>query len=495
MSLLTDILAWSTAYLSPWQRDALRRLFQQQKLSAQDIDDLYAMLKSARGLSDAQNRQPVPLAQNHLPTLSSSGETVILVAMKDLKHVNRIADGQKLVFTEKGITIIYGDNGSGKSGYSRVLKRACRARDVSETVHTDASDPQVSGKIPEAVFDITVGGKPESLNWKHDSPSPDELSSIAVFDGRCARAYLDEQDVAYLPYGLDIVENLGQRVMPELTQRLNAEINSTDTDISPFIDLQGDTTVGKLISSLSEVTKPEVVAALATLTANEIQRLAELDKSLNESDPTAKAKAIKLGAKRLDALIGRIEAALSCVNEAAVTSLKSYDDKTELALKAEAVAAKSFQAGESLLSGTGEEAWKTLFETARRFSTELAYPGEPFPHVCADARCLLCQQLLDSDAVNRMKRFEEFIKADTSKVVAEKREQLAVAEKAITHASLGFGLDEASIEELKQLDPSLLQTTQEYEKRIEARRKWMLATLKSHNWNAPQPSMMIHVQD
>ena len=228
-----------------------------------------------------------------------------------------------------------------------------------------------------------------------------------------------------------------------------------------------------------------MVIALATLTANEIQRLAELDKSLNESDPTAKANAIKLGAKRLDALIGRIEAALSCVNEAAAASLKSYDDKTELALKAEAVAAKSFQAGESLLPGTGEEAWKALFEIARRFSTDLAYSGKPFPHVYADARCLLCQQLLDSDAVNRMKRFEEFIKADTSKAVAEKREQLAVAEKAITNAFLGFGLDEASIEELKQLDPSLLQTTQEYEKRIEARRMWMLAALKSHNWNDP----------
>ena len=485
MPLLTDILAWSTAYLSAWQRDALRRLFQQQKLTVQDIDDLYAMLKSARGLPDAQNRQPVPLTQDHLPTLSSSGETVTLVAMRDLKHVNRIADGQKLVFSEKGITIIYGDNGSGKSGYSRVLKRACRARDVSETVHTDASDLQASGKIPEAIFDIMIGGNPKSLNWKHDAPSPNELSTIAVFDGRCARAYLDEQDVAYLPYGLDIVENLAQRVMPELTQRLNAEIISTGTDISPFVDLQGDTIVGKLISSLSEATKPEVVTTLATLTPDEARRLAELEKSLSESDPMTKAKVIKLGAKRLDALISRIKAALSCVDAAAVASLKSYDDKTEVALKAEAVAAKFFQAGESLLPGTGEEPWKTLFETARRFSTELAYPGEPFPHVCAEARCLLCQQTLDSDAANRMKRFEEFVKADTSKAVAEKREDLAGAEKAITHASLGFGLDEASVEELKQLDVSLLQTAQEYEKRIEARRTWMLAALKSHNWNAP----------
>lgn len=483
MSLLTDILAWSSAYLSPWQRDALRRLFQQQKLSQQDMDDLYAMLKSARGLPDAQNRVPVPLAQEHLPALSASGETVILVAMKDLRHVNRIADGEKLVFSQKGITIIYGGNGSGKSGYSRVLKRACRARDTSETVHTDASNLQASGKIPEAVFDIVVGGKSESLTWKHDCPSPDELSTIAVFDGRCARAYLDEQDVAYLPYGLDIVENLAQRVMPDMTHRLSAEIISTDTDISPFIDLQGDTIVGKQLSSLSATTKPEVITTLATLSASETQRLAELNQSLNESDPKTKANTIKLVAKRLDALIGRIEAALSCVNDAAVANLKSFDDNAEVALKAEAVAAKSFQAGESLLPGTGEAPWKTLFESARRFSTELAYPGEPFPYVGTEAKCLLCQQALDSGAANRMNRFDEFVKADASRVVAEKREQLAIAEKTLLQRSLGFGLDDALIEEIKQLDACLLQTAQEYEKRIEARRDWMLTALKSHSWN------------
>lgn len=35
MSLLTDILVWSNANLLPWQRDALRRLFQYQECSSQ----------------------------------------------------------------------------------------------------------------------------------------------------------------------------------------------------------------------------------------------------------------------------------------------------------------------------------------------------------------------------------------------------------------------------------------------------------------------------
>ena len=42
MPLLIDILVWATAHLSPWQRDTLRRLFQQRELTNQDIDDLYA---------------------------------------------------------------------------------------------------------------------------------------------------------------------------------------------------------------------------------------------------------------------------------------------------------------------------------------------------------------------------------------------------------------------------------------------------------------------
>ena len=187
MSLLDDILAWATGELTLWQRDAVRRLFQKQDLDPQDYDDLYALLKSAYGLVDPQGRQPVPLAQEHLPVRTIDTTPVILRAMRDLKHVNRIAPGQKLDFEPSGITVIYGGNGSGKSGYSRVLKRACRARDISETVHPNAFDPKAADNVPEAMFDIEASGHAKSVAWKRDLAPPDELSTIVVFDARCAR--------------------------------------------------------------------------------------------------------------------------------------------------------------------------------------------------------------------------------------------------------------------------------------------------------------------
>ena len=484
MSLLSDILEWANAKLPVWQRDALRRLFQNRELTEQDMDDLYAMLKSARGLPDSQNRQPVPLAEVHLPTVGMTVETVVLKAMRELKNVNRIAEGQKLEFKPKGITVIYGENASGKSGYFRVLKHACRARDTSETIYPDANDAKASKKIPEAIFDIEVGGQSKSINWDRDAEPPDELSTVAVFDAHCARAYLDEQDVAYVPYGLDIVQNLGQVVLPKLSERLNEEIEAINTDTSPFADLQGDTAIGRLIASLCEGTRPEEVKELAKFTDEKKDRLATLNKALEETDPKAKSRALRLSSQRFNRLISRIDTAFGYVNNAAIEKLKSCDQETEAAIKAENVAAEHFRAGESLLQGTGEQVWKDLFEAARRYSTEAAYPSEVFPHVCEGARCLLCQQPLNQGAAKRLQRFEDFVKQDTAKVAAQKRQQRSAAEKEFKRASLDFGLEDAAMsEEIKELDCVLLEDTQEFEKKIKARRTWMLDALKAHVWD------------
>jgi ABC-type enterochelin transport system ATPase subunit len=53
---------------------------------------------------------------------------VSLSKLYNLKHVNALQPGETLTFQKSGLTVIYGDNGAGKSGYARVLKQACRAR-------------------------------------------------------------------------------------------------------------------------------------------------------------------------------------------------------------------------------------------------------------------------------------------------------------------------------------------------------------------------------
>ncbi|MFT5085451.1 MAG: hypothetical protein ACI9Y1_003512 [Lentisphaeria bacterium] len=210
MSLLQEILNWSQS-LPAWQSDAVARLLAKQTLASDDKDDLFALLKSANGIPDPKCRTPTPLTADQIPAQVKASTQVELLAIKNMRHVNAIAENQRLQFSAAGLTVIYGDNGSGKSGYSRVLKRACRARDQIETIHSNAALPAGKTGKAEAIFEITIDGKLQEVNWIDGQPAPEALSSFAIFDSRCARAYLDrEDDFSYVPYGLDVFEGLAK---------------------------------------------------------------------------------------------------------------------------------------------------------------------------------------------------------------------------------------------------------------------------------------------
>jgi len=138
LTLLQEILKW-TESLPAWQSDAVARLLAKQALTPDDEADLFALLKSAHGIPDPKARTPKPLTADQIPAPVTNSTHVELRAMKNLRHVNAIAESQYLPFGATGLTVIYGDNGSGKSGYSRVLKRACRARDQMEAIHPNAN--------------------------------------------------------------------------------------------------------------------------------------------------------------------------------------------------------------------------------------------------------------------------------------------------------------------------------------------------------------------
>ena len=485
MTLLKDILQW-TETLPYWQRDATRRLLQkEQGLSEEDYIELYTLLKAEHGLLKSDDLEAVPLGPDHLPTEAKPDETVILKAMHELENVNRITPNQTLTFSETGITVIYGGNSSGKSGYSRVLKRACRARDQSEQVRPNANDPAAANVIPTAKLDIEVAGVTQQICWSRDEVPPEKLSTISVFDSRCARSYLTaEHDVAYLPYGLDIIENLANQVLPEIKRRLDDEIARIDISAKPFEHLHGDSKVGKQIEGLTVKSDPEAIKALGTLTAEDTKRLTELNKALAETDPVAKAKELRLSASRLKALGDRVIKSLAWVSDEAVEKLQKLDEAKRAAEEAEKKAAEALQAGETLLAGTGEQVWKALFDAAKKYSIEVAYPGHDFPHTDEDAVCPLCQEPLEESTGLRLKRFEQYVRDDVAKTAKEQRRKLEMAKEKIEGAVLQIGLDSAITEEILLLDEALPSVAAAFEASLKERKDMMLTSLRTHDWSA-----------
>ncbi|MEO8297277.1 MAG: AAA family ATPase [Burkholderiales bacterium] len=485
--LIEHIVAWSMTSLKPWQQDAVRRLFQR-TLTANAMDDLYAMLKDGIGLPDAEKRKPEPFARHHVPVTAAPGAAVTMVAMRQVVNVNRLAPDQTLRFARRGLTIIYGGNGSGKSGYARVLKRACRSRGAAEDVRQNALEKPAKGAIPQAVFDIELGSAAHTVKWQKGVPPPTELASVAVFDTYCARAYLDDhQDIAYLPAGLDVVENLAQVVLPGLTEKLSAEIAATSTSTDAFKHLLGTTKVGALIATLSEKTATSDVEDLGSMTPEDQELLASLEKTLNENDPKAKATALKLAAARVKAFQSRIEAANVWVTEEAIQKLSTMDKEAEAAILAEEGAAAALRAGEPLLQGTGDPTWKAMFQAARQFSMETAYPGKPFPCSHDESQCVLCQQPLSLEANERFARFEAFVQANVSKAATEKREAMAAALSKIRNAPVVVELEGSLAEELNQFDAGIAVEVTSFASAIQARHAWLLAAQQAHAWQAPQP--------
>ena len=495
MTLLHDILHW-TKTLPYWQRDATRRLLQNEsELSDTDFSELYTLLKNENGIETNDEVTATPLATEHLPTELASGETVTLVALRELENVNQIPNNHVLKFSEAGMTVIYGANASGKSGYARVMKKACRARDQSESIHPDANDPLSPSKIPTAKFDVRVAGNSEELIWSRDSASPEQLTAIGVFDSRCARSYITaEQDVAYLPYGLDIVESLAHRILPKLSEMLETEIAGIDTDKLPFEHLLGDTSVGKEIARLSADSQSEDIITLGTLSEIETNRIEELESALKEADPFSKAREVRLSATRFKDYAEKLSAPLTWVSDRSVEKLQQLADEKDEAEAAEAKAADALRAGEDLLFGTGDQVWQLLFEAARRYATEVAYPEQEFPPSAGEKVCPLCQEELKESGIIRLRRFDEYIRNDVARTAAAARDKVYAAKGMIEAADLKIGADEALREELSELDATIPSRIEEYQARLDSRREAMLQCLENSNWaevppivNSPRP--------
>lgn len=454
MTILQEIHAWSKG-LPAWQQDAIARIYANRELSAADVEDLYALAKAEAGIEDPQNRASKALDDAQVATPADPTRLVRLLAIKELSNVNALASGGSLPIAETGLTVIYGENGAGKSGYSRILKHACRARDQREAILADVRvDPAKAG-TPSAKFEVAVDGAKVDLAWTFRSPAPEPLSEIAIFDTHCARAYIDNHgDFAYRPYGLDILESLvalcGKlREMAAHEKVANAPSNAAYAAIA-----NAQTATGRALLAIPGATKASDIEGLTTLTEADHDRLELLTKTLAEVDPKQKAQSLRQRAGRLLELKGRIDLAVPLIDGAKLAALRDLIETSRAAKAAADLAASDFKADPGHLAGTGGEEWKALFEAARSFA-KLSHPEHALEKLPSDAACPLCQNALGDEGSARLTRFDAFIQQASEAHAKKARADAQVAYKAVQTANLNLLIGAALTEELKEIDVPL----------------------------------------
>ena len=239
MSVLGEILVWSETTPPYWVRDALRRIVTQRDFRDGDLQDLVALCKKAHGLADG-SPDPAVLAREHVRESEPTG-AVSLCALTHVSNVNALEAGQTISFATQGLTVVYGDNGAGKSGYARILKRACRARGSGDPVLPNALSDRPAG-TPTAKLKLAVSGTESEHTWVDGAACATVLSAVSVFDTAAAQVYVtDKTDVRFRPFGLDVLDRLAtacgavkERLSKELTlhRGTREEIAAYDADLA-----------------------------------------------------------------------------------------------------------------------------------------------------------------------------------------------------------------------------------------------------------------------
>ncbi len=487
-SPFVSILNWSTTW-PDWQRDALRRIVGSGPLNADALKELTAICCATHGLTPATGTAStvVPLSAAHTPGGADGTASVSLSTLSGLQNVGRLPSDQEIVFgPSPGLTVIYGENGAGKSGYARVIKKACRARGAPQDIKPDAFSTAAAGPA-KAKINCRVGAVDTPVDWTDGSVADPRLGNIFVFDSFSARVHVGEDGPAcFKPRGLDVLPELA-KACDTIGSELKKEIDATfaeNTKTAQGWKYSGATAAGKLVNAVGAATMPESIDAAATFTDTDEMRLVELNATLS-TDPNLKAADTTAAAKRIRTFAETAKSRATSVDDTAMQNLgDAIKDAETTANAAKAAAGPELQVND--LPGSCNEVWRKLWDAAKAFSIADAYPGEPFPVTEADAKCVLCQQQLQPDAIDRYARFNKFV-TDETREQADSAKAKVTALKPGVDSLRAIGTEATGIKaDLDREATGTFAAVEAFAKAVDARIAHAQKCLKDGTWtNAP----------
>ena len=412
----SQIASWFTQR-PKWLQIAAKRLLESGDLDDSDISELAELCKQ-----EVNNEFPdldCCISSDFFDARDS--EKIRLCSISEIAGVNRLAPQKPLDFGKSNIAVIYGSNGSGKSGYVRLLKHICGARDgIRGQLHRNVfSNEEVAQK---AVISFLKDGSKENYKWM-GSGACEALCSVEIFDTSFGQVFKgNEGEVSYEPPVLSFFSrliNVCDRVADKLDKNARALVSSMP-NVPPFLH---DSIGAIWLERLSVGTSPTEVENHCSFTEKEKTKLKDLRERISEESPADKALQLRNKKGHADGLVKDFEAFFIGLSEEKCKEIIAANQTLTLKEQAAKVAVEDLFSG-ARLAGIGSSVWKELWGAARRYSEEQAYVGQEFPYVQDGAVCVLCHQSLSEEAKQRFISFESYIKGETQKQVESATREL-----------------------------------------------------------------------
>lgn len=415
--------------LALWQNQAIRLLLQKGALSKEDMDEITRIASIEYGMiRDPKAVLPQKLQASELPSPPQSGEQVYLSSIRDVVNVNALTTGQRLSFS-KGLTVIYGENGSGKSSYARIMKKAFRAReggvdDILPNVYLQATPGPAT-----ASFTFDEGGATTSEKWTDGQETTDRFGRFAVLDSKCARLMIiKESTPSFQPYGLDIFGSLAA-VTGEVKNTFLGIAKEKKPDPVVLAPFQDKTSCGIFVAGINAGTSLSELESRSTFSDDEAKILAvkrEDLKALNTNSPETIRALLEQEKKCVAAVKKTITPLFDAISDQKLGAFKALREELVRLENAKKIASERLHR-DGDLGGVGGDVWRELMKAAEKYSSSSAYPDLTFPVRADGVRCVLCQQPIQGEAQERLERFWAFIQDETARKAEEARCQLSTA--------------------------------------------------------------------
>jgi len=242
-----------------WEQYVWKVNLEKDSLDSEDIDQAYQYLSEHLGLIDAPAKKPASISFKKeiliAPETTEAVAKIKIVEVKDFVDVNAISEDCSIKFGPY-VTLIYGGNGSGKSGIGRLLCNACFSRgerDILPNVRNGSGTGSA-----RATFVIDDGsGELQEVEYEMGD-DVDELGRFSIFDSASVLIHLDESNqVNFTPAQIKIFDKVADTIS-KLEEKLTNEKNVKKKD-DPFDsmflydDSSGTATFCKSITSATKL--------------------------------------------------------------------------------------------------------------------------------------------------------------------------------------------------------------------------------------------------
>lgn len=399
VNVQADVREWLLSQ-ADWLQETADRILKKGQLENADYMEICALLKTPGGREVTQHR-----AFDSLAELPNAGCELRLTGIGNVVGIENLSPRNPLNFGETNLVVVYGHNGSGKSGYTRILKKATgKARALPLKQNVFQATP--SERKVQISYKVGTQSSPTSIDWQADSAPISEILAVDIFDSDEAVHYLSKESVASYTPKLVKLFDLLVAACDQLKPILEYEQKSLLKTLPALPLAYYGTATMQLYNGLTHATTDTQLKPLVEWTDVQELMLVETNERLKTKDPAADAKQKRVTKKQVDQVINALRLGVQIYGIDNIQVVRAFQQDAKSKRK---IALEAAQVGSAKLEGVGSDTWRSLWNAAKAYS-QVAYPNQAYP-VLEDGLCVLCHQQMDLEAQQRLRDFESFVQS------------------------------------------------------------------------------------